>query len=190
MASPAGVSPTAAAPPHVLVFVGCFLVGCVLCVCVCLCVFVFVCVCVCVFVVMFVCVCLFFVCLFVENRMQRCSPHQGIRESTSLVRESRPAGRATLQQKLVECDECGHTRAVHKYWARVRRRCCGRLREHASVSDSVHRQSVGHPCYTTETSTHSANCAEDADFTVQFLGRQLTRPLFFNDRRRAWFSQY
>ena len=38
------------------------------------------------------------------------------------------------------------------------------------------------------TGTHSANCAEDADPTAQFLERQLTRPLFFNDRCRAWFS--
>ena len=42
---------------------------------------------------------------------------------------------------------------------------------------------------TTEMGTHSANCAEDADFIAQFLGRQLTRPLFFNDRRWACFSQ-
>ena len=54
-----------------------------------------------------------------------------------------------------------------------------------SASDSVRRQSVGHPCYATETGTHSANCAEDADSTAQFLGRQLTRPLFFNDRCRV-----
>ena len=39
---------------------------------------------------------------------------------------------------------------------------------------------------TTETGTHSANCAEDADSTSQFLGK---RPLFFNDRCRACFSQ-
>ena len=41
----------------------------------------------------------------------------------------------------------------------------------------------------TEIGTHSANCAEDADSIAQFLERQLTRPLFFNDRRRACFSQ-
>ena len=92
-------------------------------------------------------------------------------------------------------------RAVYKYWARLRRQSCGRLREHAaqlpavhadrtrSASDSIPRQSVGHPCYATETGTHSANCAEYADSTAQFLGRQLTRPLFLNDRCRAWFSQ-
>ena len=38
---------------------------------------------------------------------------------------------------------------------------------------------------TTEPGTHSANCAEDADSTAQFFGKQLTCPLFFNDRCRA-----
>ena len=42
---------------------------------------------------------------------------------------------------------------------------------------------------TTEPGTHSANCAEDSDSTAQSLRKQLTRPLFFNDRCRACFSQ-
>ena len=42
---------------------------------------------------------------------------------------------------------------------------------------------------TTEPDTHSANCAEEADSTAQSLGKQLTRPLFFNDRCRVCFSQ-
>ena len=38
------------------------------------------------------------------------------------------------------------------------------------ASDSVHRHSVGHSCYATETGTHSANCAEDGRFHSAALG--------------------
>ena len=104
------------------------------------------------------------------------------RGATSLGRGSTPSG------ALRGCHR--QPRAVHKYWASLRRRSCGRLREHAaqvpavhadrqgSASDSVHRQSVGHPCYATETGSHSANCAEDA----RFHSAVLTRPLLCNDR--------
>ena len=39
------------------------------------------------------------------------------------------------------------------------------------ASDSVHRQSVGHSCYATETGTHSANCAENGRFHSAALGQ-------------------
>ena len=52
------------------------------------------------------------------------------------------------------------------------------IREHEGASDSVHRQSVGHSCYATETGTHCAKlCGIRETPQVQCLGKVVDAPV-------------